>query len=306
MEKNGIRSFLTSLKMTRGMFVMTIAVALAFLMASCSKNLDMLGMFTSVSASPNERFEQSMQYNKTHGYDKILVDEDEYKLYVMSDTHVDNSTRNLDTFVNNYLADTTAAPFAIHLGDLINEKGHWDYYKTHIDPIAKDGKTLYHALGNHDIYFDQWSEFKQRWNTATYWFEVFTPSGAKDLFINLDSASGTLGTDQREWLGNLLGDKSLQGYRNIIVFTHTNFFKKDASQGHTSNFSMEETYDLTELFAKYNVNMVLQGHSHYRDLTIFKEVKYLRLDAIEDAADEAYYTILNVGNNINYEFIKVK
>ena len=285
---------------------LTCVAATVSLLASCSKNLDLLGMFTSISDSPDERFEQSMQYNKSHGYDHVFVGDDEYKLYVVSDTHVDNSTKNLDIFVNDYLADTAAASFALHLGDQINAKDHWDYYKEHITPIFDAGRTLYHALGNHDIYFDQWDEFKKRWNTSVYWFDVVTPSGAKDLFIALDSASGTLGSDQRGWLGNLLEDKSLQGYRNIIIFTHSHLFKKDTSQGHTSNFTMEETYDLTDLFAKNGVDIVLQGHSHARDITVFKDVEYLRVDAIEDAAEEAYYTILNVGENISYEFIKVK
>lgn len=290
---------------TKNILKLTFVAATMFMMMSCSKNLDLLGMFTSISDSPNERFEQSMQYNKSHGYDRIYVNQDNYRLYVVSDSHVDNSTKNLDRFVNDYLADSVAAPFALHLGDQINAKDHWDYYKEHVAPIADAGRTLYHALGNHDIYFDQWNEFKKRWNTSVYWFDVVTPSGAADLFIALDSASGTLGTDQREWLGDLLKDKSLQGYRNIIIFTHSHFFKKDTSQGHTSNFTMEETYDLTELFAGNGVNMVLQGHSHARDITVFKDVTYLRLDAIEDIAQEAYYAILNIGDNINYEFIKV-
>ncbi|MCQ2308228.1 MAG: metallophosphoesterase [Bacteroidales bacterium] len=278
-----------------------------FLMTSCSKdnNLDMLGMFTSISASSNERFKQSKEYNETNGYDKVIVNQDDYKLYVMSDTHVDFSTKNLDTFVETYLSDTGAAPFALHLGDQINASSHWDYYAEHVQPIFDAGRTLYHALGNHDLYYDQWNEFRKRWHTATYWLEVITPSGMKDIFICLDSANGTLGTDQRDWLEELLKEKSQENYRNIIVYTHSHFFKKDTSQGHTSNFTMEETYDLTELFSKYHVSMVLQGHSHSRDFTIFKGVEYLRVDAIEDSAEKAFYTILTVGDKIDYDFVKV-
>lgn len=299
MKKSIIRRFLTSFEMT--------CAAIIILMTSCSKdsNLDMLGMFTSISASSNERFNESMNYNKSHGYDKIVVNQDDYKLYVMSDSHTDFSTKNLDTFVSTYLADTVAAPFALHLGDQINASGHWNYYTEHVKPIFDAGRKLYHALGNHDIYYDQWNEFVKRWNTASYWFEVVTPSGMQDLYICLDSANGTLGTDQRDWLENLLKEKKQLDYRNIIIFTHTHFFKKDTSQGHTSNFTMEETYDLLDLFAKYNVDMVLQGHSHSRDYTSFKDVEYLRVDAIEDPAEKAFYTVLTVGNKINYDFIQV-
>lgn len=294
-------------KITQLINIFIVTTAATLVMASCSKdsNLDMLGMFTSVSESSNKRFAQSKEYNDKHGYDRIVVNQDEYKLYVISDTHTDTSAKNLDTFVNNYLNDSVAAPFALHLGDLINNTGHWDYYGEHVAPIANAGRTLYHALGNHDVYYNQWKEFVSRWNTATYWFEAVTPSGFRDLYICLDSANGTLGTDQRSWLDNLLKDKSLQNYRNIIVFTHTCFFKKDTSQGHTSNFALEETYDLTDLFSKYGVDMVLQGHAHYRDLTNFKDVSYLRVDAIEDIAEKAFYTILTVGQSVKFEFVKV-
>ena len=132
-----------------------------------------------------------------------------------------------------------------------------------------------------------------------------TPSGFRDLYVALDSSSGTLGVKQREWLENLLALKSKEDFRNIIVFTHTHFFKKDSSQGHTSNFNLEETYDLADLFARYGVDLVLQGHSHSRDITVFKGVTYLRLDAIEDHYPNAFYTIITVGDDFRYDFIKV-
>lgn len=279
--------------------------AVLLMFVSCTKNIDILGLFMTFNESPDERFAQSMEYNDEHGYDKITVVPDDYEVYVMSDIHVDFSTNNLDCFVSDYLADSVAAPFALCLGDLINATGHFDLFDEHVKPVSDAGRKIYYTVGNHDLYFDQWPEFRSRYHTSTYWFEVQTVSGSKDLYIAIDSGNGTLGRDQRNWLENVLKDKQNQGYRHIIVFTHTHFFKKDTSQGHTSNFNLEETYDLLDLFDRYDVSMVLQGHSHSRDLTTFKDVVYLRVDALEDYALDAYYTILNVGNYINYEFVKV-
>ena len=264
-----------------------------------------MGLFYTINESPDERFEQSMSYNAEYGYDKITGVPDDYEVYAMSDIHVDYSTNNLDRFVSDYLADSVAAPFALCLGDLINATGHFDLFDEHVKPVSNAGRKIYYTVGNHDLYFDQWPEFKSRYHTSTYWFEVQTVSGLKDLYIAIDSGNGTLGRDQRNWLENVLKDKQNQGYRHIIVFTHTHFFKKDTSQGHTSNFNLEETYDLLDLFDRYDVSMVLQGHSHARDLTLFKDVVYLRVDALEDHYPDAFYTILKVGNYINYEFIKV-
>lgn len=280
--------------------------AVLLMFVSCTKNIDILGLFMTFNESPDERFAQSMEYNDEHGYDKITVVPDNYEVYVMSDTHVSYSkTDNLDRFVSDYLADSVAAPFALCLGDLINATGHWDCFADHVKPVSDAGRKIYYTVGNHDLYFNQWKDFFSRFGSSTYWFEVQTVSGFKDLYISIDSGNGTLGYDQRRWLENVMKDKQNQGYRHILVFTHTHFFKKDSSQGHTSNFNLEETYDLIDLFDRYDVSMVLQGHSHSRDLTTFKDVVYLRVDALEDYALDAYYTILNVGNYINYEFVKV-
>lgn len=293
MKRVRIMGFLAALGMT------------AMMLTSCNKNIDYKGLFYTINESPDERFAQSMEYNGQHGYDRISGVPDEYEVYAMSDIHVDFSTTNLDRFVTDYLRDTVAAPFALCLGDIINATGHYDYFYEHVKPVADAGRKMYYTVGNHDLYFDQWKEFRSRFHTSTYWFEVRTVSGFKDLFMAIDSGNGTLGVDQREWLENILKDKQNQGYRNIIVFTHTHFFKKDESQGHTSNYNLEETYDLFDLFDRYDVTMVLQGHAHYRDWTVFKDVEYLRLDALEDHYPDAFYTILRVGRNINYEFIKV-
>lgn len=285
---------------------MTAVVGLAVVLTSCGKNIDYMGLFMTFNESPDERFAQSMEYNNVqHGYDYYTGIPDEYKVYAMSDIHVDFSTDNLDRYVSDYLADTVAAPFSLCLGDVINATGHWDYFAEHVKPVTDAGRTIHYVVGNHDLYFNQWPEYRSRLHTSTYWFDVQTVSGYKDLYIGLDSGNGTLGVDQRDWLESLLKEKKNQGYRHIIVFTHTHFFKKDTSQGHTSNFNLEETYDLTDLFDRYDVSLVLQGHSHSRDLTIFKDVTYLRVDALEDHYPDAYYTIFKIGNNINYEFIKV-
>ena len=286
-------------------FGMTVSVVLMFLLTSCGKNIDYKGLFFTFNESVNERFAESMEYNDQHGYDVYTGIPDEYEVYAMSDIHVDFSTNNLDRYVSDYLVDTMAPPFSLCLGDVINATGHWDYFADHVKPVTDAGRKIYYAVGNHDLYFDQWPEFKSRFHTSTYWFEVQTVSGFKDLYIALDSGNGTLGTDQREWLENILKTKRNEGLRHIVVFTHTHLFKKDSSQGHTSNFNLEETYDLADLFDRYDVSLVLQGHSHSRDLTTFKDVVYLRVDALEDHYPDAYYTILSIGENINYNFVKI-
>ena len=280
--------------------------ALLLSLSSCGEsNLDVVGMVATRSESADERFAQSMEYNRQHGYKTVYVPTDEYQLYVMSDTHIDFSTNNLDQFVSDYLSDPHAAPFCLHLGDLINAVNHYDTCYAHIARIWDGtGDTCFVTVGNHDIYFNQWHIYRDIWKTSCYWFEAVTPT-AKDLYICLDSSDGTLGRAQRKWLEEILQEKGKQGYRHIIAFTHTHFFKIDKSQGHTSNFALEETYELCDLFARYGVELVLQGHSHSRNLTTFKGVTHLRVDALEDHYYNAFYTILGIGDEIGWRFVPV-
>lgn len=265
----------------------------------------MLGMFYTVSDDADTRFAQAMEYNSTKEPDTIYVAAETYPVYIFTDVHVDKTTLNLDTFVTEYLADATAAPFCLCLGDQINAQGNYPKFNAYIDIIRAAGREVYSTPGNHDIYFGQWKTYRDYWHTSVYWFVVVTPSGKKDLYVSLDSSSGTLGKAQRDWLDNLLKEKKTEGFRNTILFTHTHFWKKDQSQGHTSNFALEETYDLAELFHKHEVDLVLQGHSHHRDLTRFKGVTYLRLDKMEDHYYNSFYTVLHAGDGLTWEYRNV-
>ena len=283
-----------------------ICLACVALVSCTPGNLDVVGMVYTRAEGADQRFAQSMAYNNQHGYDTVTLATDDYRVYVMSDLHIDFSTYNLDTFVTDYLADTKAAPFCLCLGDIINSVNHYDTCMAHISRIwtAGTGDTCYCTLGNHDMYFDQWKDYCDIWKTSTYWFMVQTPT-AKDLFISLDSGDGSLGKAQRKWFEELMEQKSKEGYRHVVAFTHTHFFKVDASQGHTSNLALEETYEWCDLLSRYGVDMLLQGHSHSRNLTTFKGVDYLRVDALEDHYYNAYYTILDMSDGIGWSFVPV-
>lgn len=68
---------------------------------------------------------------------------------------------------------------------------------------------------------------------------------------------------------------------------------------------MEETYDLADLFDRYDVRLVVQGHSHHRDYRMFKSVGYLRLGALKESSDDPCYVKLKIGNTLDYQFIQI-
>ena len=280
--------------------------AVVLMCASCvneNSRLDPVGLISSNGASVKMRFEQSMAYNKMVGDLHFDMGADTYTIFVCSDSHITRSThRNMDYFMAKYRA--AAAPkLALHLGDVIDGINNYPCIDSilHFAGQTKEDTVLV-APGNHDLYFKQWDLFRQYFKTGVYWFD--TNNGAKklDLFICLDTGEGTLGVDQMNWLRDLLDAKSKEGYRRIIVYTHTHFWKLDASQGTTSNFALEETYELTTLLARYSVEFVWSGHQHARQSVIFKGVQYLVLDATKDKETGQSYMTVEMGENAIYHY----
>lgn len=280
----------------------------ALLLTSCGRTLDITGLVYSSSPDANARFAVSKDYNDEYGFQTINVETDEYQVYACADAHIRTSDKGFSQFVSDYMADEEAAPFALYLGDAMEGQKVYDRFREVSSPIFKSGRTLFSTPGNHDLYFSQWGQYISWVKTATYKFDVVTPSGDRDLFICLDSASGTLGTDQKAWLEHLLtAPVDIVPYRHIIIFTHTHFFKRDNSQGHTSNFNLEETYDLVQLFKDGNVDLVLSGHDHSFDETVFKGIRFLTLAAIADKSECAYYYKIDVKQDeTNWQSVRIR
>ena len=268
--------------------------------ASDDSTLDIAGMFSSNGEPVKVRFAQSMEYNSTVPETHLDMGSDDYTVFVCSDSHITRQAhKNLDTFIAHY----NAAPkpkLAFHLGDLIDAQKNFAC----ADSILRTANDhLFITPGNHDMYFKQWPIYRSYFHTGTYWFDTNNGSKKLELYICLDSADGTLGVDQREWLRDLLAKKSKEGYRRIIAFTHTHFWKLDESQGHTSNFAMEETYEIAAMFAEYGVDCVWTGHQHARQSVVFRGVNYLVLDATQDSDKGQSYMTVDMGNSAIYHYI---
>lgn len=279
---------------------------IALSMMACSTdneyaNLDMAGMFQNQSPDTDTRFSASIAYNNTSGMVRdIVAPAEDYKLYILTDSHVDSTTYNLCKVCRAADADADC-PLVIHLGDLINGQKHYARFDSAVCASLLT-KPMYKTAGNHDLYYGQWTEFKKYYGTSTYSFVITTPSGKKDKYICLDSGSGTLGTKQLQWLRDELKETK-NSYRHIVVYTHTHVFKQDGSQGHTSNYSLEETYELLGLMTRYGVDLVLMGHDHSREITLYGGVRYIIVDSVQDPQNKPFYMIASVGDKIAYEFV---
>jgi len=278
----------------------------ALVLASCVNDdttLDMKGMFSNNGEPVNVRFAQSKAYNDSVGEIHLNMGADAYTIYMCTDSHITRKThKNLDYFMAQYKA-ASSPKLALHLGDIIDAQKNIPCADSIVHYAGQTKKdTLFLTPGNHDVYFKQWPILRSFFKTSAYWFDTNNGTKKLDLFICLDSADGTLGTEQMKWLKDLLAAKSKEGYRRIIVFTHTHLWKLDDSQGHTSNYALEEMYEITSLLSQYGVECVWSGHQHARQSVIYKGVHYLVLDATKDSEKGQSYVTVDMGETINYHY----
>lgn len=273
----------------------------AAIFVSC-ETIDIKGLIAPTGDVVDKRFEKSMSLTKNQAVVKIETEE-RYTFYVSTDPHIDSTNNNLREFATRLRNDKTAS-FGIVLGDCYNRGSALPTYIEAIEKRQATDVPIFSILGNHDIYHRGWDKFSETLGASVYWFNVQHSSGC-DLFIALDSASGTLGRQQMSWLGKFLAEQR-DKYRHCVVLTHTNLFYTDNSQTGSGNMALEETAALTELFSRHKVTLCLQGHDHYREELMLGGVQYTIIGTISDSAKQAEYLIIclsNEGVEYSWEYI---
>ena len=257
-----------------------LAAALLLLLCGCDK-VDFKGFVVPTGDVVNSRFEQSSEMHSGKAVATVDVAES-YTFYVCTDPHVSKEGKNIKSFAT-LLRGDDAASFGVVLGDCIDRRGSMPVYR---DAIAFDAeeqqcdKPIFSTIGNHDLYFSGWDDFKKLIGPSVYWFEVAFPGG-KDIYISLDTATGTLGDKQNKWFRSFL-EANRKNYRHCVIMTHTNFFYTDNSQVTSGNMPLEESFALIDFLGKQEVSLVLQGHDHYREDLTYDNVRYTVLGAIND------------------------
>ena len=117
-----------------------------------------------------------------------------FSFAVVGDTHLGNDMQNLQTILTNTAAE--GDEFLILLGDIVDKgvRADMDAVKAAVAASALSGKVLY-IVGNHDVFDDGWAHFKADFGPSVYSLTI-----GNSQFIALDTADGTVGRDQTEWL----------------------------------------------------------------------------------------------------------
>ena len=285
---------------TKHLFLLTASLALA----SCNR-LDVTGMFFSSGTHTEDRVTQWLEWNDQHPATVINGAPDQYNIYVCSDIHLEGNTDRISQFLQHEYADPSGL-FSIVNGDLANESGPRPFRQ--LDsllrlPSATD--TCFVTIGNHDIYFDCQQYYQQYFHTSTYTVTVQTVSGAKDLFVFLDSGNATHGQRQLQWLRQLLQQRDQ--YRHVVVSTHTCLFRTSYNYSTTpaANLPEEEYYQLLDLMSDHNVSLFLMGHFHHKEEHTLGGVPYVMTDNLNEQKDQPSYLVVTCANKVSYHYEEI-
>jgi len=273
-----------------------ILFLMPLLLISCIGDADLTGFIRSTDRI-EDRFAISMEYNAD--LERIVqVESDVYELIIAADIHI-GDTVNYNRFLKDALLPEIAA--MVLVGDIVTGRKE-DYELLNRVLPAVNQRHAFLLTGNHELYFDGWKHFNRLFGSSVYSFTVVTPTG-RDLYICLDSGSGTLGKSQMKWLRNML-ESSRKNYRYCVVFTHNNLFRNRFT--FSTNPPENEVIVLMDLFLEHNVDMVVTGHDHIRAINLFGNTTYVTLDALADYHFNASYMKLRAANaGLSYRFEEV-
>lgn len=175
--------------------------------------------------------------------------------------------------------------FGLGLGDIVYPKGESKVYDDQLfKPFENVFKNIpfYPVLGNHDWLSQPDDNFEKEWRLPNneHYFD-FEYSNA--YFIGLDSRDGNFYDldNQTEWLKNKL-IRAQENYDWIIVYLHHN------GKSCTYKPDYSHVVKMYEIFSKYNVDLVLNGHAHtYERLKPFDAFGNVAIET----KDEKYHNL---------------
>jgi predicted phosphodiesterase len=267
--------------------LLPILLFCVFFAASC--NIDFLGFFA--SSDLDERLAERDNFRFLTNSDRRPQFGNEYQFLVFTDTHIeDGNTFDLeklsDVFENN-----SQIKFAVALGDITNYGSEQDI-KKFIDIAEMFNVPCYPVIGNHDVYFGNWSAWKEQIGSTNYRID----GDGTTLFI-LDTANSFFGKEQLDRLEREL--KGVGGH--VFIFTHSNLFV-------TGPVNMQQITDTKERariisILRNKCDIMFMGHLHKRLINETGNVRYIN---IEDFNSTHTYCLVSVKNSgVTYTFEKL-
>ena len=253
---------------------------------------DLLGYFRSNDL--NERLKEKNNFRYLLPEDMALTLGTEYSFIVVSDTHIENGKAGeLEALRDRIIADS-GVKFVVITGDITQNGDRKDIRKALeiASSLRSSGKPCYPVVGNHDVFFDNWRNWKELIGSTRYRIN----GEAATLFM-LDSANAFFGKAQLDWLEKEL--KTANG--RVFVFTHTNFISK----GPVNMLQLTDFRERARVFSilSGSCDIMFMGHLHKESVTKVGGVLYL---GNEDFRDHKSYCRITVNaGGISHRFEKL-
>jgi len=269
--------------------ILRILLPILWICVTASCNVDMGGLFSSTDLNERLKEKNNPAFVSGRGLSPLTLG-DEYSFIVITDTHIENGNANGLERIHAVIEGNPEIKFAVFCGD-ITQNGAEKDLKKFIEIAGNLPIPAYPVIGNHDIYFGNWSVWKKLIGSTSYRIN----GGGATLFI-LDSANAFLGKEQLDWLGNEL--KSANG--RVFVFSHHNPFV-DLPGIQQYSDTKERARIISLLSGK--CDMMFTGHSHER---LIKKAGGTLFINIEDFITSKTYCLVTVTKTgIKYDFKKL-
>lgn len=242
---------------------MALITALSFLSASCE--VDLLGFFASNDLDTRLKDKDTFHFvTQRDGFSFG----GSYSFIVVSDTHITGKNANgLENLSSKFMPDDK---FVVITGD-ITQSGTREELERFLE-IAESWRALgiavFPVIGNHDVYFGNWKEWRDRIGSTRYRVD-----SDNTTLIILDSANEFLGRAQLDWFESTLRTSR----EHCFVFTHANPFAA-VSAGDLQGFSSQHERARFAAALKGKAAFVLSGHIHKRIVTRIGNTDYITLE----------------------------
>jgi UDP-2,3-diacylglucosamine pyrophosphatase LpxH len=272
-------------------FVIFLVLLLSILtLGGCE--IDPFGFFGSTDL--DERWKERNTFNFLSYEDRNITLGDSYSFLVLNDTHIVNgNTRGLGK-LKSVIENDSSIKFAVFNGD-ITQDGKRKDIEAFINTARSLGVPCYPVVGNHDIFFGNWTVWKELIGSTCYRVD-----GGDTTLLFLDSANAYFGSKQLDWLDGEL--RRAPGM--VFVFTHANMFVGSLGLADIHLFTdIKERARVTSIL-KGRAKAMFTGHAHYEDIREIGGVQYI---TVEDYRDHSTYCQVSVkGNGIEkLEFKKL-
>jgi 3',5'-cyclic AMP phosphodiesterase CpdA len=254
------------------------------LFASCE--IDYAGLFYSEELDERLTQADSFPYLDGHGWRTLDIGSASYSFLFITDVHVaeDDSSgfENLKNLKKRFIASDR---FVVAGGDLtqsgtrneialfIQATETWHRVDSAGAAVA-ESMPCYMVIGNHDIFFGNWSVWKELVGSTRYRIDTRSDDAGGATLLVLDTANAYFGSNQLDWLDAQLK----RAQPNTFIFAHGTLFVNENPFANKKSIPLHERARIVSLIDSSPAKAYFAGHLHQRVIKEIQNKQYITLE----------------------------